>query len=80
VTHRPDRSGESGFSGRANRIDELPDDARRSVGLGAQPCVGEPVYAGVVLAEPPPAVEGLEVRPVATFEEFAAEAARTKKE
>jgi hypothetical protein len=30
------------------------------------------VYAGMVLAEPPPPVEDLEVRPVETFEEFAA--------
>jgi GNAT superfamily N-acetyltransferase len=51
-----------------------PSDLReRLLELGAQPDADEPVYAGMVLTEPPPpAVERLEVRPVETFEEFAA--------
>jgi GNAT superfamily N-acetyltransferase len=50
-----------------------PSDVReRLLRLGARPDAEEPVYAGMVLTEPPPAVEDLEVRPVETFEEFAA--------
>jgi GNAT superfamily N-acetyltransferase len=44
----------------------------RLLRLGAKPDADEPVYAGMVLTEPPPAVEGVEVRPVETFEEYAA--------
>lgn len=50
-----------------------PDDIReRLLQLGAEPDADEPVYAGMALTEAPPAVEGLEVRAVATFEEYAA--------
>jgi GNAT superfamily N-acetyltransferase len=50
-----------------------PTDLRdRLLRLGARPDVDEPVYAGMVLTQPPPAVEGVEVRPVETFEEYAA--------
>jgi GNAT superfamily N-acetyltransferase len=50
-----------------------PTDLRqRLLRLGARPDAHEPVYAGMVLAEQPPPVEGLEARPVETFEEFAA--------
>jgi GNAT superfamily N-acetyltransferase len=50
-----------------------PRDLReRLLRRGAHPDAGEPVYAGMVLDEPPPKVEGFEVRPVMTFEEFAA--------
>jgi hypothetical protein len=50
-----------------------PQDLRqRLLGLGAQPDADEPVYSGMVLTKPPPAVEGIEARPVETFEEYAA--------
>jgi GNAT superfamily N-acetyltransferase len=50
-----------------------PRDLRqRLLRLGAQPDADEPVYAGMVLTKPPPAVEGIEARPVETFEEYAA--------
>jgi len=49
-----------------------PDLRERLLGLGAQPDAAEPSYAGMVLTEPPPAVEGVEVRPVETFDEYAA--------
>jgi hypothetical protein len=50
-----------------------PSDLRRRlIRLGAQPGREEPVYAGMVLTEAPPAVEGIEVRAVATFEEYTA--------
>jgi GNAT superfamily N-acetyltransferase len=50
-----------------------PRDLRqRLLRLGAQPDADEPVYYGMVLTEPPPAVEGIEARPVETFEEYAA--------
>jgi GNAT superfamily N-acetyltransferase len=48
------------------------DLGERLLRLGAQPDAREPEYAGMVLTEPPPAVEGLDVRPVETFDEFAA--------
>jgi GNAT superfamily N-acetyltransferase len=44
----------------------------RLLRLGLQPDMDEPLYAGMVLTEAPPAVAGIEVRPVATLEEFAA--------
>jgi hypothetical protein len=40
--------------------------------LGAEPDANEPVMAGMVLNEPPPHVQGIEVRAVATFDEYAA--------
>jgi GNAT superfamily N-acetyltransferase len=50
-----------------------PRDLRQQLlGLGAQPDADEPVYSGMVLTRPPPAVEGIEARPVETFEEYAA--------
>ena len=50
-----------------------PRDLReRLLRLGARPDADEPVYFGMVLAKLPPAVEGIEVRAVETFEEFAA--------
>jgi GNAT superfamily N-acetyltransferase len=50
-----------------------PSDLRAQLlALGASPDPHEPVYAGMSLAEAPPTVEGLEVRPVETFEEYAA--------
>jgi GNAT superfamily N-acetyltransferase len=50
-----------------------PSDLReRLLALGAEGDASEPVYAGMVITEPPPPVEGLEARPVATFQEFAA--------
>jgi hypothetical protein len=50
-----------------------PADLRdRLLRLGAQPDADEPVYSGMVLAEPPPGVEGIEAREVETFEEYAA--------
>jgi GNAT superfamily N-acetyltransferase len=50
-----------------------PDDLRkRLLALGAEPDPQEPVMAGMVLTEAPPGVGGLEVRPVETFEEYAA--------
>src|SRR5437870_453878 len=48
------------------------DLCTRLLQLGVEPDTDEPTYAGMVLAEPPPAVDGVEVRPVATFAEFAA--------
>jgi GNAT superfamily N-acetyltransferase len=44
----------------------------RLLRLGAQPDPDEPVYSGMVLTKPPPAVEGVEVRAIETFEEYAA--------
>jgi GNAT superfamily N-acetyltransferase len=44
----------------------------RLLGLGAKPDADEPVYAGMVLTEPPPPVEGVDVRAVETFGEYAA--------
>jgi hypothetical protein len=50
-----------------------PRDLRQQlIRLGAQPDADEPVYSGMVLTEPPPAVEGIKARPVETFEEYAA--------
>jgi GNAT superfamily N-acetyltransferase len=50
-----------------------PGDLReRLLRLGAQPDADEPVYSGMVLAKPPPAVEGIEARAVETFEEYTA--------
>jgi GNAT superfamily N-acetyltransferase len=48
------------------------DLSERLEELGAQPDPDEPVMAGMVLTDAPPDVEGIEVRPVATFEEYAA--------
>jgi GNAT superfamily N-acetyltransferase len=50
-----------------------PSDLReRLLALGAQPDADEPIMAGMVLTRAPAAVEGIEVRPVETFEEYAA--------
>jgi GNAT superfamily N-acetyltransferase len=50
-----------------------PRDLRqRLLRLGARPDADEPVYYGMVLTKPPPEVEGIEARPVETFEEYAA--------
>jgi GNAT superfamily N-acetyltransferase len=50
-----------------------PTDLReRLLALGAQPDPAEPLMAGMVLTREPPAREGIEVRPVATFDEYAA--------
>jgi GNAT superfamily N-acetyltransferase len=50
-----------------------PSDLReRLLSLGAQPDAEEPLLAGMLLGEAPPAVESLEVRPVETFDEFCA--------
>jgi GNAT superfamily N-acetyltransferase len=48
------------------------DLAERLLALGAEPDAKEPVYAGMVLTTAPPAVGGIEVRPIETFEEYAA--------
>jgi GNAT superfamily N-acetyltransferase len=49
-----------------------PSDLReRLLRRGATPDPDEPVYAGMVLTEPPPAVPGIEVRPIETLEEYA---------
>jgi len=50
-----------------------PADLReRLLALGAEPDAHEPTYAAMVLTEAPPAVEDLDVRPVETFDEYAA--------
>jgi GNAT superfamily N-acetyltransferase len=50
-----------------------PGDLReRLLAGGATPDPDEPVYAGMLLTEAPPAVKGIEVRPVESFGEYAA--------
>jgi GNAT superfamily N-acetyltransferase len=50
-----------------------PADLRRRLAArGAAPDPDEPVYAGMVIDDAPPKVGGIEARPVATFEEYAA--------
>jgi GNAT superfamily N-acetyltransferase len=47
-----------------------PDLEARLLDLGAVPYDDEPVITSMVATEPPPAVEGVDVRPVTTFEEL----------
>ncbi len=63
-------AGESSPGSSATRR-RPPDLREQLLERGAVPDPSEPVYAGMVLTDAPPAVAGLEVRPVETFDEYA---------
>src|SRR6266508_3985425 len=70
VTGSARAAGESSPGSSATRR-RPPDLREQLLERGAVPDPSEPVYAGMVLTDAPPAVAGLEVRPVETFDEYA---------